>query len=96
MVVTVNSPTRFLILTWEYVIFITSRLVVELKGLGGLNEVLQLISNQGYIEQPEPKPMPNGYGTVKSPHLLLHPGLVMLKSFVLVVEASAVNQCPFE
>ena len=57
------------------------------KGFGGLNEVLQLISNPGSMEQPVPMPMPNGYGTVRFPHWLWQPGLEMV--VVVVTEAAA-------
>lgn len=66
-------------------ISITSRLLEEMKGFGGLKVVLQLMSNDDSMEQPDPMPMPKGYGTVRSPHLLLQPGLVMLAPLVMVL-----------
>lgn len=56
-----------------------------MKALGGLKEVLQLISNHGSIEQPDPMPMPKGYGTVKFPHWRWQPGLVILAALVMVL-----------
>lgn len=56
-----------------------------MKGLGGFKEVLQLMSNNGSIEQPLPKPMPKGYGTVRFPHFLWHLGLVMFFPLVMVL-----------
>lgn len=37
-----------------------------------------MMSNHGPIEQPEFIPMPNGYGTVRLPHLFGQPGSVTL------------------
>lgn len=52
---------------------------MPMKAFGGsLNEVLQLTSNHEPMEQPEPTPTPNGYGTVKFPHFLGQPGFVMV------------------
>ncbi|KAK1370363.1 hypothetical protein POM88_036455 [Heracleum sosnowskyi] len=61
--------------------------------LGGLKKVLQLTLNhvEESREQPEPTPIPNGYGTaVKFPHLLLHPGFVMTLALVMVLLMSDV------
>lgn len=54
--------------------------------------MLQLISNHFVesMEQPEPTPIPNGYGTIRLPHLLLHPGLVMTLALVMVLLMSEV------
>lgn len=38
----------------------TSRLPVFKKGFGGLKDVLQLMANDGSMEQPDPMPMPKG------------------------------------
>lgn len=67
-----------------------------MKALGGLKEVLQLMSNHKESrEQPEPTPMPNGYGTVRFPHWRWHPGFVMVElvvvEVVLVVDVASVN-----
>lgn len=63
-----------------------------MKALGGLKEVLQLTSNhvEESMEQPEPTPMPNGYGTVKFPHLLWHPGFDIILAWVKVLLMSDV------
>lgn len=53
--------------------------------------MLQVISNHGPMEQPEFVPIPNGYGTVRLPHLAGQPGSVMLLIVVLVVPAAAAN-----
>lgn len=45
-----------------------------MNGVGGEEEWLQFTSNDGFMEQPELIPIPNGYGTVKFPHLLSQPG----------------------
>lgn len=67
---------------------ITSTLPVPKKGFGGLKEVLQLMSKTGSMEQPDPMPMPNGYGTVRFPHWLWQPGLVMVVALAVeLVEA---------
>lgn len=55
-----------------------------MKAFGGLKEVLQLMSNHGSMEQPEPTPMPNGYGTVRFPHRRGHPGFVVTAALVMV------------
>ena len=54
--------------------------------LGGSEEESQLTSNQGLIEQPELKPMPNGYGIVMFPHLLSQLGLAMAMAMLLLVD----------
>ena len=64
---------------------VTSRFFVLMKGLGGLYEVLQLMSNHGAIEQPIPRPMPKQYGTVKFPQFEEQPELVIAVAFVAVV-----------
>lgn len=51
--------------------------------------MLQVISNEGSIEQPVPLPIPKGNGTVKLPHLLSQPGLVM----VVALEMDFVVNC---
>jgi len=50
-----------------------------------MNVVLTLhsISNMGSKAQPDP--IPNGYGTVRFPHFLGHPGFVMLAALVIVL-----------
>lgn len=45
--------------------------------------MLQVMSNQGPIEQPELDPMPKGYGTVRLPHLVGQPGIEMLLAVVV-------------
>lgn len=78
----------FLMRTWVSDMSKTSRL--PNKGLGGLEAVLQLISNHEPMEQPDPTPMPNGYGTVRLPHLSGQPGLLTMKPLVVVLVAVAV------
>lgn len=41
-------------------------------------ELSQFMSNKGFKEQPELIPMPNGYGTVVSPHLVAQSGFAVL------------------
>lgn len=71
-----------------------------MKALGGLKEVLQLMSNHNESnEQPEPTPTPKGYGTVRFPHLLGHPGFVMVVVvevvvLVVVTDVAGVNVDP--
>lgn len=71
--------------TWSFDIPITSRLLLVMKGFGGLKEVLQLMSYHGPIEQPAPIPIPNGYGMVTFPHWLGQPGFAMVVGLVIVV-----------
>lgn len=52
--------------------------------------MLQLTSNHESMEQPDPTPIPNGYGTIRLPHLLWHPGLVMTLALVMVLLISDV------
>ncbi|CAI9774794.1 unnamed protein product [Fraxinus pennsylvanica] len=80
-----SHPTTLNLFISEKLKYLTSRCPSLRKGLGGLKEVLQLISNNGSMEQPVPKPMPKGYGTVRFAHLLGHLGLVMFAPFVIVV-----------
>lgn len=56
-----------------------------IKGMGGSRDVLQLISKLGFRPQPEPSPIPNGYGTVRFPHFCGHPGFVMVVVVVVLV-----------
>lgn len=53
-----------------------SRFPEAMNGRGGVAEVSQFTSNQELIEQPDPTPMPKGYGTVRFPHLLWQFGLM--------------------
>lgn len=62
------------------------------KAFGGLKDVLQVMSNHGPIEQPELVPMPNGYGTVRLPHLAGQPGSVRLLAAAEVVTATGENE----
>lgn len=48
-----------------------------MNGVGWEEEWLQFTSKDGFMEQPELIPIPNGYGTVKFPHLLSQPGFTM-------------------
>jgi len=57
------------------------------KAFGGLWEVLHWMENKKL--RAHSNPMPNGYGTVKSPHFLGQPGLVIfgaVSMFVGVME----------
>ena len=49
------------------------------------------LDNELSVEQPEPSPIPNGYGTIKLPHLLLHPGLVMAPALSSLLVLSLSN-----
>lgn len=49
-----------------------------MNAVGGKEEWLQFMSNDGFMEQPELIPIPNGYGTVKFPHLLSQSGLITM------------------
>lgn len=63
-----------------------------MNGVGGEEEWLQFMSKDGFMEQPELIPIPNGYETVKFPHLLSQSGLTMFAAEVevaVVVMASA-------
>lgn len=61
------------------------------KALGGLKDVLHMMLNQGPMGQLESgDTMPNGYGTVRLPHLLWQPGSVMLLR-LLVLAATGDN-----
>ncbi|CAI9761876.1 unnamed protein product [Fraxinus pennsylvanica] len=51
---------------------------------GGLKLVLQLTSNHSPMAQRLPMPMPNGYGTVRSPHRRWQFGMVTLAPSVMV------------
>lgn len=52
--------------------------------------MLQLISKLGLKAQPDPRPIPNGYGTVRFPHFRGHPGFVMVVVVVALVSAAVV------
>lgn len=57
-----------------------------MKGVGVPVVLLsQLISKVGFKPQPDPKPIPKGYGTVRFPHCFGHPGFVMVAAFVIVL-----------
>lgn len=57
-----------------------------MKGVGeSVVLVSQLISKFGFNAQPDPMPIPNGYGTVRFPHCFGHPGFVMLAALVIVL-----------
>lgn len=58
-----------------------SMLALGMNALGGLEEVLQMMSKDGSNEQPDP--MPNGYGTVKFPHLVAQSGFAMVGASVM-------------
>lgn len=69
---------------------------MEMNGVGGEEEWSQFTSKDGFMEQPELIPIPNGYGTVKFPHLLSQPGFTMFaasekdfRAVAVVVMASA-------
>lgn len=46
--------------------------------------VTQLISKFEFKAQPDPKPIPKGYGTVRFPHFCGHPGFVIVAALVIV------------
>lgn len=57
-----------------------------MKGVGeSVVVVSQLISKFGFNPQPDPIPIPNGYGTVRLPHSFGHPGFVMFAPLVIVL-----------
>lgn len=74
------TATEFLTRTRLSDISRISRLPLEMKGLGGVKEVLQFTSKNEANEQPDPIPMPNGYGTVKFPHWLWQPGFAVAEA----------------
>lgn len=52
----------------------TSSLSKPRKALGGSKDESQIIWKKGLMERVAFRPMPKGYGTVRSPHLLWQPG----------------------
>lgn len=72
------SATMFLIRSWLFERLTISTLPSEMNAFGGSNVELQLTSKEGPIEQPDLRPTPNGYGTVKFPHLVSQFGLAMV------------------
>lgn len=52
----------------------TSSLSRPRKALGGSKDELHIMWKKGLMEQVAFRPIPKGYGTVRSPHLLWQPG----------------------
>lgn len=55
-----------------------SLFVVEANAFGGDEDSLQFTSKLGPMEQPELTPIPKGYGTVRSPHLVAQLGFAVV------------------
>lgn len=66
--------------------------IFPMNGVGeSIVSVSQFISKFGSKAQPDPRPIPKGYGTVRFPHFFGHPGFVIITALVIVVVAAVIG-----